>query len=166
MPHENLSQLKTLLVDEMEDLLHAENQLVKALPKMAKAAHSTQLRQCFNDHLEQTRGHIERLNQAFELLNVKAKAQTCKGMQGLLEEGEESINEATDRDSSSADLGIIIAAQKVEHYEISGYGSLRTLADRIGEMQVARLLADTEAEERIADERLTDVSQPLFAKAA
>ncbi|MGH9467242.1 MAG: ferritin-like domain-containing protein [Terriglobales bacterium] len=166
MPHENLSQLKTLLVDEMEDLLHAENQLVKALPKMAKAAHSTQLRQCFNDHLEQTRGHIERLNQAFELLNVKAKAQTCKGMQGLLEEGEESINEAKDRDSSSADLGIIIAAQKVEHYEISGYGSLRTLADRIGEMQVARLLADTEAEERIADERLTDVSQPLFAKAA
>ncbi|MGH9412720.1 MAG: ferritin-like domain-containing protein [Terriglobales bacterium] len=166
MPHENLPQLKSLLVDEMEDLLHAENQLVKALPKMAKAAHSPQLRQCFEDHLEQTRGHIERLSQAFELLNVKGKAQTCKGMQGLIEEGEENINEGKGRDPASADLSIVIAAQKVEHYEISGYGSLRTLADRIGEMQVARLLADTEAEERTADERLTDVSQPLFAKAA
>ncbi|MGH9476128.1 MAG: ferritin-like domain-containing protein [Terriglobales bacterium] len=166
MPHENLPQLKSLLVDEMEDLLHAENQLVKALPKMAKAAHSPQLRQCFTDHLEQTRGHVERLHQAFELLNVKAKAQTCKGMQGLIEEGEESMGEGKDRDDASSDLSLVIAAQKVEHYEISGYGSLRTLADRIGQMQVARLLADNEAEERMADERLTDVSQPLFAKAA
>lgn len=166
MPHENLPQLKSLLVDEMEDLLHAENQLVKALPKMARAAHSPQLRQCFADHLEQTRGHIERLQQAFELLHVKPKAQTCKGMQGLVSEAEESIDEGKDRDPASADLSLIVAAQKVEHYEISGYGTLRTLADRIGEMQVARLLADNEAEERTADERLTDVSQPLFAKAA
>ncbi|MGH9486370.1 MAG: DUF892 family protein [Terriglobales bacterium] len=166
MPHENLPQLKALLVDEMEDLLHAENQLVKALPKMAKAAQSPQLSQCFTDHLEQTRGHIERLNQAFELLSIKPKAQTCKGMQGLIEESEESINEGRDRDPSSSDLSLIVAAQKIEHYEISGYGSLRTLADRIAELQVARLLADNEAEERIADERLTDISQPLFAKAA
>jgi Mn-containing catalase len=166
MPHENLPELKALLVDEMEDLLHAENQLIKALPKMAKAAHSPQLRQAFDDHLEKTRGHVERLRQGFELLNVKAKAQTCKGMEGLIDEGEETIDEGKDRDPASADLALIIAAQKVEHYEISSYGSLRTLADRIGEMQVARLLADTESEEREADELLTDVAQPLFAKAA
>lgn len=166
MPHDDLPQLKSLLVDEMEDLLHAETQLIKALPKMAKAAHSPQLRQCFTDHLEQTRGHVERLHQAFELLHVKARAQPCKGMQGLIEEGEESINEGKDRDPASSDLSIIVAAQKVEHYEISGYGSLRTLAERIGETQVARLLSDNEAEERTADEQLTDISQPLFAKAA
>ena len=166
MPHENLPELKALLVDEMEDLLHAEKQIVKALPKMAKAAHSPQLRQAFDDHLEKTRGHVERLRQGFEMLNVKAKAQTCKGMQGLIEEGEETIDEGKDRDPATADLALIIAAQKVEHYEISSYGSLRTLANRIGEMQVARLLADTESEEQQADELLTDVAQPLFAKAA
>ncbi|HEY8054837.1 MAG TPA: ferritin-like domain-containing protein [Terriglobales bacterium] len=166
MPHENLPELKALLVDEMEDLLHAENQLIKALPKMAKAAHAPQLRQAFDDHLEKTRGHVERLRQGFEQLNVKAKAQTCKGMEGLIEEGEETMDEGKDRDAATADLALIIAAQKIEHYEISSYGSLRTLADRIGEMQVARLLADTEADEREADELLTDVAQPLFAKAA
>jgi len=166
MPHENLPELKALLVDQMEDLLHAEHQLVKALPKMAKAAHSPQLRQCFQDHLEQTRGHVERLQQGFELLGVKGKAKTCKGMQGLIEEGEESVSEGKDMDPACSDLAVIIAAQKVEHYEISGYGSLRTLADRIGESRVARLLAESENEERQADELLTEASQPLFAKAA
>lgn len=163
---QNIPELKALLVDQMEDLLHAENQLVKALPKMAKAAHSVQLRQAFTDHLEQTRGHVERLHQAFELLGAKAKAKTCKGMQGLVEEGEETISEGKDLESASADLALIIAAQKVEHYEISGYGSLRTLAERIGETRVARLLADTESEEAQADELLTQVAQPLFARAA
>jgi len=166
MPRENISELKTVLLSQMEDLLHAENQLVKALPKMAKAAQSPQLRQAFTDHLEQTRGHVERLHQAFELLNAKAKAKVCKGMQGLVEEGEETIHEGKDLDPAAADLSLIIAAQKVEHYEISGYGSLRTLADRIGEPRVARLLADNQAEEVQADELLTQISQPLFAKAA
>lgn len=166
MPSENLPDLKALLVDEMEDLLHAENQLIKALPKMAKASHSPQLRQCFNDHLEQTRAHVERLNQAFELLGVKAKAKTCKGMQGLIEEGAQSISEGKDREPAVSDLAVIIAAQKVEHYEYSGYGSLRTLADRIGETRVARLLADNESDELRADELLTSISQPLFQKAA
>lgn len=166
MPQDNLPELKALLVDEMEDLLHAENQLIKALPKMAKAARAPQLRQAFQDHLEKTRGQVQRLHQGFELLNVKAKAQSCKGMEGLVEEGAETIDEGKDRDPACADLALIIAAQKIEHYEISAYGSLRTLADRIGEMQVARLLSDTENEEREADELLTDVAQPLFAKAA
>ncbi|MGH9478826.1 MAG: ferritin-like domain-containing protein [Terriglobales bacterium] len=154
------------MIEQMEDLLHAENQLVKALPKMAKASHSPQLRQCFTDHLEQTRGHVERLNQAFELLGAKAKAKTCKGMQGLIEEGEESVSEGKDYSPASADLALIIAAQKVEHYEISGYGSLRALADRLGETRVSRLLADNQNEEARADELLTEISQPLFAKAA
>lgn len=166
MPRENISELKAVLLSQMEDLLHAENQLVKALPKMAKAAQSPQLRQAFTDHLEQTRGHVERLHQAFELLNAKAKAKTCKGMQGLVEEGEETIHEGKDFAPAAADLSLIIAAQKVEHYEISGYGSLRTLADRVGEPRVARLLADNQAEEVQADELLTQISQPLFAKAA
>jgi len=163
---QNIPELKALLIDQMEDLLHAENQLVKALPKMAKAAHAVQLRQAFTDHLEQTRSHVERLQQSFELLGAKAKAKTCKGMQGLVEEGEETISEGKDLEPSSADLALIIAAQKVEHYEISAYGSLRTLAERIGEMRVARLLADTESEETQADELLTQVAQPLFARAA
>ena len=163
---ENIPELKALLVSEMEDLLHAENQLTKLLPKLGKAAHSPQLRQGFLDHLEHTRGHIERLQQAFGLLGVKGKAKTCKGMEGLVDEAEEGISDAKELEPAAADLNLIIAAQKVEHYEISGYGSLRTLAERIGESRVARLLADNLAEERRADELLTQVSLPLFAKAA
>lgn len=166
MAHENIPELQALLIDQMEDFLHAENQLVKALPKTAKAAHSPQLRQSFTDHVEHTRGHIERLRQAFELLGVKGKAKSCKGMQGLIEEVEETISEGKDLEPATADLALIIAAQKVEHYEISGYGSLRTLAERIGESRVARLLADNQAEEKRADEALTQAAQPLFAKAA
>lgn len=166
MPHDGVSELKALLIDQMEDLLHAENQLIKALPKMAKASHAPQLRQCFADHLEQTRGHVERLTQAFELLGAKAKAKTCKGMQGLIEEGEETIGDGKDAGPVCADLALIIAAQKVEHYEISGYGSLRALADRLGETRVSRLLADNENEEAHADELLTEIAQPMFARAA
>lgn len=166
MPQNSSSELHDLLVDQMEDMLHAENQLVKALPKMAKASHSPQLRQTFTDHLEQTRGHVERLHQAFELLGAKARAKTCKGMQGLVEEGEETIEEGKDMDVEAADLGLIIAAQKIEHYEMAAYGSLRTLAERIGEARVAKLFADILADERRADELLTQVSQPLIAKAA
>lgn len=163
---DNIADLKALLVDEMEDLLHAESQLVKALPKLAKAAHSPGLRQAFTDHLEQTRGHVDRLHQAFELLGAKSRTRPCKGMQGLVAECEESVSDGKEMDPACADLAAIIAAQKIEHYEISGYGSLRALADRIGESRVARLLLDNEREESEADARLTEISQPLFAKAA
>ncbi|HUX66705.1 MAG TPA: DUF892 family protein [Terriglobales bacterium] len=163
---ENVPELKALLVDEMEDLLHAENQETKLLAKMAKAAHAPQLRQCFTDHLDQTRGHTERLQQAFGLLGMKGKAKPCKGMQGLVDEAEESIGDGKGMEAAAADLNLIISAQRLEHYEISAYGSLRTLAERIGESRVARLLADNQAEERRADELLTEISQPLFAKAA
>ncbi len=163
---ENVPELKALLIEEMQALLHAENQLVKGLPKFAKAAQSPQLRQAFNTHMEKTRGQVERLQEAFELLGAKARTRACKGIQGLIEEGEEAISRGKDMEPASADLALIIAVQKIEHYEVSGYGSLRTLAERIGETRVARLLADTEAEEAQADSLLTEISQPLFARAA
>src|SRR5437899_449468 len=124
--------LEDLLVEEMQDLLHAENQLVKALPKMAKAAHDPQLKQALGTHLEETKGHVERLKQAFELLGVKPKTKTCKAMQGLVAEGQETIAEGEAKEDDIADLALVAAAQKVEHYEIAGYGTLRVVAERLG----------------------------------
>ncbi|HEX4165545.1 MAG TPA: DUF892 family protein [Bryobacteraceae bacterium] len=154
--------LEELLVEEMRDLLHAENQLVKALPKMAKAAHDGKLREAFQKHLEETKGHVERLKQAFEILEVNAKAKPCKGMQGLLEEGEEIIAEGKEMEEVAADLTLAAAAQKVEHYEISGYGSVRAMAERAGQTKVAKLLAQTLGEEEKTDKLLTQLSAPLL----
>jgi Mn-containing catalase len=154
--------LEELLVEEMQDLLHAEGQLVKALPKMAKAAHDPKLKQAFEKHLEETKGHVERLKQAFELLGARAKAKPCKGMQGLVEEGQEIITEGKEKEEIEADLGLVAAAQKVEHYEISSYGTLRTVAEKIGHSKVARLLAQTLAEEEKTDKLLTQLSAPLL----
>jgi Mn-containing catalase len=151
-----------LLVEEMQDLLHAEGQLVKALPKMAKAAKSPELKQAFESHLEQTKRHVERLNQAFELMGVKPKSKPCKGMHGLVEEGSETIEDGKEKPDAIADLALIAAAQKVEHYEICGYGTLRALAEHIGNMAVAKLLAQTLAEEEKADELLTNISPSLL----
>lgn len=157
--------LQDLLVDEMKDLLHAEAQLVKALPKMARAAHSPQLKQGFQKHWEETKGHVERLKQAFELLGVKPKAKPCKAMLGLVEEGQETIVEGKEKDSVAADLALVTAAQKIEHYEISGYGTLRTIAEKIGQQKVAKLLNQTLAEEEKTDKLLTKISQPLLEQA-
>ncbi|MGI9073001.1 MAG: ferritin-like domain-containing protein [Bryobacteraceae bacterium] len=154
--------LEELLVEQMQDLLHAEGQLVKALPKMSKAAHDPKLKQAFEKHLEETKGHVERLKQAFELLGAKAKAKPCKGMQGLVEEGQETITEGKEKDEIEADLGLVAAAQKVEHYEISGYGTLRTVAEKVGQVKVAKLLAQTLAEEEKTDKLLTQLSAPLL----
>ena len=161
-----MSALKELLVDEMQDLLHAEGQLVKALPKMAKAANEPKLKQAFEKHLEETRGHVERLKQAFEELGERAKAKPCKAMQGLVEEGQEQITEGKEKDEAVSDLMIVAAAQKVEHYEISGYGTCRALAEQLGENKVAKLLAQTQAEEEKADKLLTQLSPPLLEQAA
>ncbi len=158
--------LKELLVEEMQDLLHAEGQLVKALPKMARAAKEPKLKQAFENHLEETKGHVERLKQAFELLGAKPKAKVCKAMQGLVEEGQEKITEGKEKEDAMADLGLVAAAQKVEHYEISGYGTLRTVAEQIGENKVAKLLAQTLAEEEKTDKLLTQLSPPLLQQAA
>lgn len=161
-----MSALQELLVEEMQDLLHAEGQLVKALPKMAKAAKNPKLKQAFTNHLEETKGHVERLKQAFELLGERAKAKPCKAMQGLVEEGQEQITEGKEKEEAISDLMLVAAAQKVEHYEISGYGTLRTVAEQLGQTKVARLLAQTLAEEEKADKLLTQLSPPLLEEAA
>jgi Mn-containing catalase len=154
--------LEELLIEEMQDLLHAEGQLVKALPKMAKASHNPKLKEAFESHLQQTEGHVERLKQAFELMGAKPKSKPCKGMQGLVEEGSETITEGKEKEDGIADLALIAAAQKVEHYEISGYGTLRALAEHLGKSDVARLLAQTLAEEEKTDELLTKISPSVL----
>jgi len=160
-----MAQLKELLVEELQDLLHAETQLTKALPKMAEAAQNAKLREAFEKHLLQTENHVERLKSVFELLGEKAQAKPCKAMEGLLAEGEETIEEGREKEQLAADLALITAAQKVEHYEISAYGTLRALARQIGEFEVAELLTHTLGDEESADFLLTEVSKPLIQQA-
>ena len=157
--------VQDVLVEALRDLLHAEGQLVKALPKMAKAANSDLLRLAFEKHLEETRGHAERLKEALELLEVPAKAKLCKGMAGLVEEGNEVITDGSKRDDIAADLALIGAAQKVEHYEISAYGTSRALAGQIGRPDVAELLARSLSEEESADTLLTQIARELMGLA-
>ena len=159
-----IESLEELFVEELKDLYHAEKQLVKALPKMAKAAISEELRTAFTDHLEQTKNHVLRLEQVFETVDEKAKAKVCKGMQGLIEEGQETI--AEDALDQMADLGLIAAAQKVEHYEISGYGTMRTFAQILGNQEAVRLLSETLKEEEAADKLLSGISQSLLKESA
>jgi len=154
--------LKELLVDELQDIYHAERQLVKALPKMAKAANAPELREAFQNHLVETQGQVERLNQAFELLGEKAKGKVCKGMLGLVEEGQETITDGKAKENSIADLALIGAAQRVEHYEIAAYGNARTIAEQLGQDEVVQLLEETLKEEKTADDLLTKISRPLF----
>jgi Mn-containing catalase len=157
--------LKNLLSEELQDLLSAENQLVAALPKMAQAAHHPKLKEGFLKHLEQTKGHVDRLKNAFQLLGESAEAKTCKAMKGLVEEGQETIEEGEDKDELTADLALIAAAQRVEHYEISAYGTAHCLAKQIGEREVAALLFHTRGEEEAADFLLTALTQPILQQA-
>jgi len=156
--------IQELLVDELCDLLHAEGQLVKALAKMAKAANSDLLRLAFEKHLEETREQVERLKEVFTLLEVTATPKPCKGMAGLIEEGAEVIAEGEERDDVAADLATIAVAQKVEHYEISGYGTSRSLAGQIGRPDIAQLLAKSLSEEENADNLLTQVARELMGQ--
>jgi Mn-containing catalase len=160
-----VDQIRDLLVDDLQDLLHAEMQLVQALPKMADAARNAKLKEAFEKHLHQTEGHVERLKKAFELLGEKAQPKPCKGMKGLIDEGEEVIEENGELEDLGADLALIGAAQKVEHYEISGYGTAHCLARQIGECEVAKLLSHTLGEEERADYLLTTLSKPLLQDA-
>jgi Mn-containing catalase len=157
--------LQELLTEELKDLLHAENQLVKALPKMAKAANNAELRAAFEDHLAQTKEHVERLKQAFELLGEKPKAKPCKGMAGLVEEGQEVIAEGKEMQAAPADLALIGAAQRVEHYEMAAYGTARAIAEQMDRSDVVKLLAQTLAEEEKADQLLTKLARPLLEEA-
>jgi Mn-containing catalase len=158
--------LRELLTEELQDLLHAENQLVAALPKMAQAAHNPMLKQAFEKHLKQTEMHAERLKKVFELLGEDATPKTCRAMQGLIAEGQETIEEGREKEELASDLALIVAAQKVEHYEISGYGSVRSLARLLDEPEIEVLLNHTLGEEEAADFKLTEVAKPLLQEAA
>jgi ferritin-like metal-binding protein YciE len=158
------NQLKEIYVEELKDLYSAENQLVKALPKMAKAATSEDLRAGFEEHLEQTKGHVQRLEDIFKTLGESAKGKTCKGMQGLITEGSEMIEE--EDEGEGLDVGLISAAQRVEHYEIAGYGSVAAYADLLGEEEAASLLRLTLQEEKETDQKLTELAREVNVKAA
>jgi ferritin-like metal-binding protein YciE len=152
-----IQSLQDLFVDELRDLYNAENQLVKALPKMAKSANSTDLQEAIEEHLEQTKGHVERLEQIFEKLELSPKGKKCLGMQGLIEEGKEVLSE--DMEDNVLDAAIIAAAQRVEHYEMAGYGTARTFAKMLGQKEAARLLQETLDEESEANEKLTQLAE-------
>lgn len=150
--------LMELFVDEIKDIYWAEKHLTKALPKMQKASTSEELANAFAEHLEVTKTHVGRLEQVFELLGKKAQAKKCDAMEGLVKEGE-GIIEDTDDGTATRDVGLILAAQKVEHYEIATYGGLTQLAKTLGLEDVAELLGQTLAEEKEADETLTNIAE-------
>jgi ferritin-like metal-binding protein YciE len=154
-----LDTLKQLYIEELRDLYSAENQLLKALPKMAKGASSEELKLAFENHLDQTKVHVERLEEIFERLDETPKGKTCQAMKGLVEEGSEILGE--DGEESVRDAGIIAAAQKVEHYEIASYGTVRTFAQLLGEDEAAELLQETLDEEGEADKLLTQLAQEI-----
>ncbi len=160
-----MEALRELLTEQLQDILHAENQLIAALPKMANAAHNTKLKEAFAKHLAQTKGQVERLNTAFGILGQKAEPKPCKAMMGLVQEGEETIEDGKDQEEGIADLALIMAAQKVEHYEIAAYGGARCLARQVGEREVETLLAQTLGEEESSDYLLTTIAKPILQDA-
>lgn len=155
---ETQSALLELFIDEIKDIYWAEKHLTRALPKMEKAASSQELKDAFATHLQQTEGHVERLEQVFDLLEEKPQAKKCDAMEGLVQEGE-GIIEDTDEGTATRDVGLILAAQKVEHYEIATYGGLAQLARTLGREDVADILAETLAEEKETDELLTGIAE-------
>jgi len=152
-----LDSLETLFIEELRDIYSAENQLLKALPKMAKRAKSEELKEAFEDHLEQTKEHVERLDEIFGTLDKSPKGKTCKAMKGLIEEGSEVLEE--EGEDSVIDAGIIAAAQKVEHYEIASYGTVRTWAEMLDQSDAVELLQMTLDEEGEADHKLTEIAE-------
>ncbi|HLZ43799.1 MAG TPA: ferritin-like domain-containing protein [Candidatus Sulfotelmatobacter sp.] len=155
--------LRQLYVDELRDLYNAETQLVKALPKMAKASSNAELRQAFEEHLRQTSEQVSRLEQIFEMLDEKPSGKKCLGMDGLIKEGSETMQE--DYEDAVMDAAIIGAAQRVEHYEIAGYGTVRTFAELLGENEHVSLLEETLEEEKQADEKLTQLAEQVNSEA-
>jgi Mn-containing catalase len=157
--------MQELLVDQLRDLLHAEKQLLKALPKMVESARFAQLKNLFELHLEETEHQVQRLEECFKELDVAARAKPCKGMMGIIEEGEEVMQEAKKTDDAAADLSLIAAAQRVEHYEASGYGSARNLARQLRTPVIVQLLSASLAEEENADQLLNQLAQTLMSAA-
>jgi ferritin-like metal-binding protein YciE len=152
------SKLREFFIDQLQDILWAEKKLVKALEKLKDAATTVRLKESFNDHLKETKQHVERLKDVFALLNEEAEDKKCKAIAGIVDEGEDIIDE-TDKGTAQRDVGLIFAAQKAEHYEIATYGGLATLAHTLGYNQVAELLEKTLLEEKQADEMLTYIAE-------
>ena len=160
MPNDNLNKL---YVDELKDLFSAESQLLKALPKMAKAASSDELRTGFEEHLEQTKGHVQRLEEIFESLDQSPKGKKCVGMEGLVKEGSEVMEEGFE--DAVLDAGLIGAARRVEHYEMAAYGAACEIAKVLGQTKHASLLEKTLAEEKQTDEKLADLAKEINSQA-
>ncbi len=160
MPNESVRQL---YIEELRDLYNAETQLVKALPKMAKASSNDELRQAFEEHLRQTSEHVSRLEQIFEMLDEKPSGKKCLGMEGLVKEAAETMKE--DYEDAVMDAGIIGAAQRVEHYEIAAYGTVRSLAELMGENEHVTLLEQTLEEEKQTDQKLTELAEDVNSEA-
>ena len=159
----SVDSIEKLFVEELRDLYSAENQITKALPKMANAATSKELRQAFEHHLRQTEGHIERLEQICRILGTNPKGKTCEGMKGVIEEGNSMLKEADE--GSVRDAALISAAQRVEHYEMAAYGTVRTYASQLGQSQCARLLEETLEEEKQTDQKLTSIASKVNVQA-
>jgi len=157
------NDLRDLYIDELRDLYDAETRLIKALPKMAEAATSAQLRSGFEEHLAQTRGHVQRIEEIFNELGEKAKGKKCKGMQGLVSEGEDLMG---DFEGDVLDAALISAAQRVEHYEIAAYGTVRAFANILGDKEAATLLEQTLEEEKETDRKLTELASSINFEAA
>ncbi|MGB7554685.1 MAG: ferritin-like domain-containing protein [Candidatus Korobacteraceae bacterium] len=161
-----LENLQQLFLKELRDLYDAENQITDALPKLIDAAKYRELKNALQDHLDVTQQQISRLDRIFQILNEKPSGETCKGMKGVIKEGDEIVSQGGD--PSTIDAGIISAAQRVEHYEMAGYGTVRTYAELLGKREIAQLLQQTLNEEKEADETLTNIARNvnLEAKAA
>jgi ferritin-like metal-binding protein YciE len=159
----SVDSIEKLLIEELKDLYSAETQITKALPKLAKAATSTELRKAFDHHLKETEGHVSRLEQVFEILGESPKGKTCEAMKGLLSEGSDSMHEAQEGDVR--DEAMIAAAQRVEHYEMAAYGSVRSFAEHLGQTKIAQILQETLDEEKAADKKLTEVALKVHTHA-
>jgi ferritin-like metal-binding protein YciE len=160
----SVTSIEELLVAELKDLYSAEKQITKALPKLVKAATSEELKSAFQSHLEETEGQVERLEQIGEILGTKLTGKTCDGMKGVLGEGSEMVEE-TDKGTSVRDAGLITAAQRVEHYEMAGYGGVIAYAKLLGMDDVVELLEETLEQEKAADQKLTKLSQSINRQA-
>ncbi len=152
------SKLKDLFIEQLQDIFWAEKKLIKTLPKMANAATTPQLKQAFGDHLEETKNHVSRLEQVFESIDEPAKTKKCLAMAGITDEGEDIIDES-EEGTSQRDAALILAGQKVEHYEIATYGGLAQLAETLGYTEANHLLVQTLNEEKAADEKLTQIAK-------
>ncbi len=159
----SVDTIEKLFEEELKDLYSAETQITKTLPKMARSAKSSELRNAFEHHLKETEGQIQRLDQIFEILGKSPKGETCEGMKGVLEEGSHMLGESKEGDIR--DVAMISAAQRVEHYEMAAYGTVRTCAERLGKPQIVRLLEQTLAEEKAADKKLTEISSQMYQHA-